>query len=128
MGHDEFAGEVGAARVFVEFTNCLGDVLDAELLDTGINGHGEFAIEDRRPVLAIDVDVVFPKAGVDAVDDVVEVFVDQHRGGAEDDKVVVEDADGIVEVGFSEDKIEQALAFGEPGKLARSWWSRCARS
>ena len=51
MGDDEFAGEVGATRVFVEFANGFGDVLDAELLDAGINGHGEFAIEDRRPVL-----------------------------------------------------------------------------
>ena len=35
-------------------------------------------------------------------------------GCAEDDEVVVEDSDGVVEVGLSEDEVEEAFALSEP--------------
>ncbi len=106
MGHDDFTSEVRArlrGLGIVEFAHGGGAVVVAELVDHGGNGHGVFAVEDARPIAAIDVDVVLTGAGVVAVDDVVEVLVDDHRRGAEDDEVVVELGDGVVEVGFLED-------------------------
>ena len=60
------------------------------------------------------INVVFAEARVDAVDDVVEVFVDQHGSGAEDDEVEVEDREGVVEVGLGEDQADDPLDLGEP--------------
>ena len=91
-----------------------GAVLVTELFDTCVDGHCELSIENNRTVFAIDVDVVFAGAGVDAVDDVVEVLIDEEDRSAEDHEVEVELGDGVVEVGFGEDKVEQAFALGEP--------------
>jgi len=77
VGDDDFAGETGASRVIVEFLNGLRAILVAKLPDYGHHGHSEFAVEDCRAVFVIDIDVVFAEAGIDAVDDIVEVFIDE---------------------------------------------------
>jgi hypothetical protein len=107
----------------VESKDGFGDILLAEFLDARIYGHSEFAVEDAWAVLAIDIDIVFAETGVDAIDYGFEILVDQHGGCAEDDEVEIEGGDGIVEVRFSEDEVEEALAFSEPeaegGSLGR---------
>ena len=76
------------------------EILDSKLIGGLRDSVGELAGEDDRAVVAVIIDVVFPKAGIEAFDDVVEVFVDEYRGGAEDDEVEVEDSEGVVEVRF----------------------------
>ena len=86
-------------------------VFIAEFIDGLANGVGEFAVEDDWSVFAIDVDVVFSEGRVDAVDYVVEVFVDERDRGAEDNEVEVEYRHRGVEVGFGEDEVHEAFAF-----------------
>ena len=98
VGDDDFAGEARASGIVIEFLDGFGAVLIFELTNHRHHGHSEFAVEDCRAVFVIDIDVIFAEAGIDAVDDVVEVLVDKNRGGAEDNKVVVESGNGIVEI------------------------------
>ena len=114
MGNNKFSGAIGAAFVVVELQDRGTDIVLSELGDAGVHGHGELAIEDNRAIFAVDVDVVFTEAWVDAVDDGFEVFVDQEGGRAEDHEVVVEGRDGVVEVRLREDQIHQPFAFGKP--------------
>jgi len=103
MGDDKFASAVRARWIVVKGLDGVGAIFVAELVDTGVNGHGEFAVEYAWAIGAIDVNVVFAKGRIDAIDNGVEVFVDQERTGAEDDEIIVEYADGVIEVRFGED-------------------------
>ena len=69
----------------------------------------------------IYVDVVFTEARIDEIDNVVEVFVAEDRGGAKDNKVIVERGDGIVEIGFGEDQIHDPLTFSKPKTRRRGF-------
>ena len=117
MGDDELAGLVGAGRIVEEFLDWFGAVFVTEFHDTSVDSHGEFTVENYGAVFTVDVDVVFTKAGVDEVDDVFEVFVDEEGRGAENNEVEVIHRGGIVKVGFSEDEVEKAFDFGEPETL-----------
>ena len=119
VGDNDLAGAAGASGVEEEVEDRFGNVFLAELFNDGIDGHGEFAIEDVREVFAVDVDVVFAEAGVDAVNDVFVVFVNEHCASAEDDEIVVESGDGIVEVGLGEDEIQYPLHFSKPKTYRR---------
>ena len=77
VGDYEFTCAIRTSIVFVELLGGGGDVVDAKTANAGINGHREFAIEDAGSVVAIDVNVVFPCAGIVAIDYVFEVFVDK---------------------------------------------------
>jgi hypothetical protein len=94
---NEFAGEGGFAPS-PEGGGSGGKVLYAEFISGLRDGVCELAGEDIGVQVAVVVDVVFTEARVDTADDVVEVFVDEHRGCAEDDEVEVEDGEGVVEV------------------------------
>jgi hypothetical protein len=58
----------------------------------------ELSEEDRWPVLTIIVKVILSKAGINAIDNIVEVLVNQHHSRAKDNKVEVDDCYGVVEV------------------------------
>ena len=114
VSNDQFARAVGAAVVVIELANGVTDIVLAKFRDTGVDCHGEFSVEDTGAVLAVNVDVVFTETWVDAVDDGLEVFVDQKGGSAKDHKVVVEGGNGVVEIALAEDQVHQALTLGEP--------------
>jgi hypothetical protein len=106
MCNDYLPGSVGAAIVVVEFLNSIGAVIVTIFFDNRVDGHGEFAVEDTRAVFAIDVNVVFAKAWIDEVHHGFEILVSEDSRGAEDNKVKVEDSNGVIEVGLSENEVE----------------------
>src|SRR5262249_39578822 len=60
-----------------------------------------------------NVSVEFAEAGVDAVDNIFEVLVDQHRPGAEDDQIEEEDGQGLIKITLLEDPKEDLFYLAE---------------
>ena len=86
-------------------------VFEAEFVDALSDGIGKFAIKNAGAVIAILINGILAEAGVEAADDVVEIFVNQDHRGAEDDEIEIEDRHGVVEVRFLEHHHHQAFAF-----------------
>src|SRR5712664_1043775 len=113
MSYDYLSGET-RALVLVETRNTWTDVLQTPSFHNLLHGISEFSIEHVNEIeLCVDVGVELPEAGVDAIDDIAEVLVDDHRGGAEDDQVEIEDSKGLVEVRLLEDVEEDLLDLTE---------------
>ncbi len=90
MGDDELAGQA-CASLAPKTCSIRAKILHSKLVSGGCDREGKLSAKYIRFVLAVDIDVVFAHAGIDAVDDMVVVLVNQHRGSTEDDKVEIED-------------------------------------
>jgi hypothetical protein len=91
-----------------------GKVLHPEFFRSLRNSVSKLPSKDARAKLTIVINIILAQARIDASDDIVEVLVDEHRGCAKDDEVEVEDGEGVIEVGFSEDQADDAFDLSEP--------------
>jgi hypothetical protein len=89
-----------------------GKVLHTELFRRLRNSVSKLPSKDARAKLTIVINIILAQARINASDDIVEVLVDEHGGGAEDDEVEIEDGEGVIEVGFSEDQTDDAFDLG----------------
>jgi hypothetical protein len=109
MGHHDFPCQ-SASLISIERGNGRTNILKSPPLNDLLYGISELSVKHIDKIkLGVNVSVKLSKAGIDAVDDIAEILVDDHRGGAEDNEVEVEDGEGLVEVRLLEDIEEDLL-------------------
>src|SRR5262249_9643878 len=116
MGDYYLTSEVSSVdlALVIHPLDLAGAILVSEAGNDLIDSEGEFAVEDRWPEVAVDIDVELAEARVNTVNNVLEILVDQHHGRTEDDEVHINGGDAIVEIGFLIHQHKQPLALGEP--------------